>query len=73
METTACTTADSANPRTSAHRISHVIANAKSSASAIDVRNDATIGYFPANRATAANSSSTFSSLSPVSKLSFTQ
>jgi hypothetical protein len=31
LETTACTTADSANPRTRAHRISHVIENAKSS------------------------------------------
>ena len=73
LEITACTTADSANPRTSAHRISHVIANAKSSASAIGDRSDASTSYFPANRATAVRSSSSFSSLSPVSMLSLTQ
>jgi len=73
FETTACTAAESAKPITSAHRISHVIANAKLSASARLDRSDATTDYLPANRATAASSSSTFSSLSPVSMLSFTQ
>jgi hypothetical protein len=37
FETTACTTAESPNPSTSAHRISQVMPNAKLSASAIDV------------------------------------
>ena len=73
FEITACTTADSANPRTSAHRISHVIPNAMSSASAIGDSSDASTGYFPANRATAVRSSSSFSSLSPLSMLSLTQ
>src|SRR5215211_4862576 len=73
LEITACTTADRANPRTSAHRTSQVIAKAKSSASAIDDGTDASTAYFPANRATAVRSSSSFSSLLPLSTLSLTQ
>src|SRR4029450_97121 len=69
LEITACTTAENANPKTNAHRTSHVIAKARSSASAIDEITDASTSYFPANRATAVRRPSTFSSLSPLSPL----